>query len=251
MKESLKALHASVAHLSDVVEKIEPSKYTQPAYPKGWSIADTMSHLGSGAVISSRRFDDIVSGGEADPDFNQSTWDEWNAKEPSAQVADALVADAALLDRLQMLDEEGRDQFQFSVGPMTFDFSGFVEMRLNEQVLHTWDVEVTTDGSATLPVDAAGVLVDNLAMFVGFSGKPSGEAHDLHVKTIDPDREFVLAFGEDKIELSANEHGGHTDLELPAEAFVRLVAGRLDPKHTPRSVVGEHLDELRLAFAGY
>jgi uncharacterized protein (TIGR03083 family) len=251
MKESLKALHASVAHLSEVVEKIEPLKYTQPAYPKEWSIADTMSHIGSGAVILSRRFDDILSGAEADPDFNQSTWDEWNAKEPSAQVADALVADAALLDRLQMLDEEGRDQFQFSMGPMTFDFSGFVALRLNEQVLHTWDVEVTTNGSATLPVDAAGVLVDHLAMFVGLSGKPSGEVHDLHVKTIDPEREFVLALGTDKIELTANEHGGPTDMELPAEAFVRLVCGRLDPKHTPHGVVSEHLEELRSVFPGY
>jgi hypothetical protein len=25
----------------------------------------------------------------------------------------------------------------------------------------------------------------------------------------------------------------------------------LDPKHTPRSLVNEHLDELRLAFPGY
>jgi uncharacterized protein (TIGR03083 family) len=251
MKESLKALHSSVAHLSEVVEKIDPAKYTDSAYPKAWSIADTMSHIGSGAVILSQRFDDIVAGNETDPDFSQSVWDEWNAKEPAAQVTDALVADAALLDRLQMLDEEGRDKFEFSMGPMTFDFDGFVGMRLNEQVLHTWDVEVTVDGSATLPEAAAAVLVDNLPMFVGFSGKPSGEAHDLHVSTSEPAREFILAFGKDSVALSPNEHGGHSDIELSSEAFVRLVSGRLDPKHTPRSLVNEHLDELRVAFPGY
>jgi uncharacterized protein (TIGR03083 family) len=251
MKESLKALHASVAHLGEVVEKIDPSKYESSAYPTKWSIADTMSHIGSGAVILSRGFDDVVAANEADPDFNQSTWDEWNAKEPAAQVADALVADGALLDRLQMLDEEGRDAFAFSMGPMAFDFDGFVGLRLNEQVLHTWDIEVTLDAKATLPEQAAAVLLNNLAMFVGFSGRPSGEVIDLHINTTDPVRAFVLAFGEDSLKLTDNEHGGHVDLEIPAEALVRLVGGRLDAKHTPRGIDVQHLDALRTAFPGY
>lgn len=251
MKESLKALHSSVAHLSEVVERIDPTKYPDSAYPKEWSIADTMSHIGSGAVIMGRSFDNVVAGNEADPDFNQSVWDEWNAKEPAAQVADALVADGALLDQLQMLDEEGRDKFQFAMGPMTLDFDGFVCMRLQEQVLHTWDVEVALDGSVTLPEDAAAVMVDNLPIYVGFSAKSTGESHDLHVSTTDPTREFILAFAEDSVALSPNEHGGQSDIELTTEAFVRLVSGRLDPKHTPRSLVNEHLDELRLAFPGY
>jgi uncharacterized protein (TIGR03083 family) len=251
MKQSLKALHNSVAHLVEVIEKIEPAKYTDSAYPKEWSIADTMSHLGSGAVIASQNFDNITSGAEADPDFNKKTWDEWNAKEPAAQVADALVVDAALLDRLQMLDEEGRDKFEFSMGPMKFDFDAYVSLRLNEHALHTWDIEVTTNGSATVPEDAAAILVDHVAMYVGFSGKANGEAHDVLVKTVNPEREFVLAFGEESVSLSVNEHGGHVDLELPAEAFVRIVSGRLDPKHTPRDVTGEHLDELRGAFPGF
>jgi uncharacterized protein (TIGR03083 family) len=251
MRKSLKALHNSVAHLNEVIEKVGPDKYTDSAYPKEWTIADTMSHLGSGAVIASQSFDNIVSGAEGDPDFNKSTWDEWNAKEPSAQVADALVADAALLDRLQMLDEEGRDKFEFSMGPFKFDFDGFVGLRLNEHALHTWDIEVTTNGSATVPEDAAAIMVDHVEMYVGFSGKANGVAHDVIVKTVDPERDFVLTFGEEKVSMSVNEHGGHVDLELPAEALVRLIGGRLDPKHTPRTVTGEHLEELREAFPGF
>jgi uncharacterized protein (TIGR03083 family) len=251
MRKSLKALHNSVAHLNEVIETIDPAKYTDSAYPKEWTIADTMSHLGSGAVIMSQGFDNIQSGADADPEFNQSTWDEWNAKEPAAQVADALVANEALLDRLQMLDEDGRDKFQFSMGPMKLDFDGFVSLRLNEQALHTWDIEVTTNGSAAVPEDAAAILVDNVGIFVDFSGKANGVAHNVHVKTVDPDRDFVLAFEEASVSMSVNEEGGHVDVELPAEAFVRLVSGRLDPTHTPRSVTGEHLDELREAFPGF
>jgi len=58
-----------------------------------------------------------------------------------------------------MLDEEGRDKFEFSMGPMKFDFNGYVSLRLNEHALHTWDIEVTTNGSATVPEDAAAVMV--------------------------------------------------------------------------------------------
>jgi hypothetical protein len=41
-------------------------------------------------------------------------------------------------------------------------------------------------------------------------------------------------------------------LRLPVAAFVRLVYGRLDPDHTPASVVAEgvDLDDLRKAFPG-
>jgi hypothetical protein len=43
------------------------------------------------------------------------------------------------------------------------------------------------------------------------------------------------------------------DLTLPAEAFVRLVYGRLDRAHTPSSVTGDtaRLADLRKAFPGF
>jgi hypothetical protein len=43
------------------------------------------------------------------------------------------------------------------------------------------------------------------------------------------------------------------DLTLPAEAFLRLVYGRLDAAHTPSSVTGDtaRLADLRKAFPGF
>jgi hypothetical protein len=61
----------------------------------------------------------------------------------------------------------------------------------------------------------------------------------------------VLSFAETSLSLAPNEHGGHVDLELPAEAFVRLVGGRLDLKHTPFGLDNLLLEELRQAFPGY
>jgi len=41
-------------------------------------------------------------------------------------------------------------------------------------------------------------------------------------------------------------------LQLPAEAMVRLVYGRLDTQHTPVAVAGDgRLDQLRTAFPGF
>ena len=50
---------------------------------------------------------------------------------------------------------------------------------------------------------------------------------------------------------SPSPRDGQRQLVLPAEAFARLVYGRLDPDHTP-PVEGdaESLDELRKVFPG-
>lgn len=252
MNEQLKALRTSVEHLGAVIARIEPASLELPAYPAEWSIADVLSHVGSAAVILARRFDDIVDGRATDENFNQSVWDEWNAKTPAAQAADAPIADAALLARLESLPDDQRGPFRFQMGPMDMDFTGFVGLRLNEHVLHTWDVEVALDPSTTLALEEAGAVVDNLEMIVRFTGKPSGEVLTWHVHTIDPSRNFVLSFGPDSVALSASpgQPDDIVDLEIPAESFVRLIYGRLDPNHTPSVIDNRHLDELRRAFPG-
>jgi hypothetical protein len=61
--------------------------------------------------------------------------------------------------------------------------------------------------------------------------------------------EFSLTTGPDRLRCTGD--GGAPDLTLPAEAFIRLVYGRLDPEHTP-SFDGdpELLDSLRSVFPG-
>ncbi|MBV9095768.1 MAG: maleylpyruvate isomerase N-terminal domain-containing protein [Streptosporangiaceae bacterium] len=72
----------------------------------------------------------------------------------------------------------------------------------------------------------------------------------------DPQRQFILETG-DGVSLTAAPAGppepGLPEVNLPAEAFVRLVYGRLDPAHTPPSVkcTGVDLDDLRPLFPGF
>lgn len=251
MSERLEALRASVAHLRSLSARLGPDDYTRPAYPEEWAIADTFSHLGSGAVIAARSLEEGVAGRDRDPAFNQTVWDEWNAKAPAAQVADALDADAALVGLLDSTTESQRAGFRFALGPFDLDFEGFLGLRLGEHVLHTWDVEVVLDPAATLANDAANLIIDNLHRIVRFAGKATGEERVVTVRTLAPARDFDLVFGPDSLALVDAAHEGAVDLELPAESFVRLIYGRLDAAHTPTALDDRELDELRRAFPGF
>ncbi len=251
MGEELSALHASVERLGRIVDGLDADQLRRQAYPSEWTIADVLSHIGSGAVIMRRRFEDIVHGRSTDESFNQSTWDEWNAMTPDDQAARAPEADAALVSTLSALDDEHRDSFRFAMGPFDLDFAGFVGLRLNEHVLHTWDIEVVADPAARLPDTATRVVIDNLERIAGFAGRPVGREETFHVRTDDPTRGFTVSLSADSIVLIGSDPAPHPDLALPSEAFIRLVHGRLDPAHTPGGVDGPALDSLRQAFPGF
>ena len=251
MTKPLAVLRDSVEHLRSIIDNVDVLVPETPAYPSEWTIADTMSHIGSGAVIFTQRFNDIVEKRESDPNFNQSVWDTWNAKAPADQVKDALVANDALLVALEALPDDKRAEFHTVMGPFNLDFDGFVGMRLGEQALHTWDVEVVLDPTATLSSDVASVILENLARVVGFSGKANGEVKDVSVRTINPSREFMIVFAGDSVSLVTGSSTDEIDVELPAESFVRLVYGRLDQENSPAGTDNQVLDSLRVAFPGF
>ena len=250
MSATLSALAGSVQHLRDIAEPLDSAQLRSRGYPSEWAIADVLSHVGSGAVIMQRRLDDSLAGRATDDAFAPSVWDDWNAKSPEAKAKDALAADRALLDRIESLSDEERDRLQFSMGPITVGFEGFVGMRLNEHTLHTWDVEVALDPDATLDDDATQLVVDGLEMIARYTGKPSGVVHDVTVRTSDPTRHFTVSLGTDSVSFTPGGSTGTPDLELPAEALIRLVYGRLDPDHTPTGPDPELLEELRGVFPG-
>jgi uncharacterized protein (TIGR03083 family) len=251
MSDPLAALQESVARLRGLVEPLTGEQLRARAYPSEWRIADVLSHVGSGAVIMHARLDAGFAGEQLADDFAPRVWDEWNAKSPEAKVADALVADRAIVDRFASLTNTERERVVLSLGPFEFDFDGVVGLRLNEHVLHTWDVEVARDPTATLQSDAVQFIVDNLGMIVRFGGQPIGSEAELHVRTADPARDLTLTLGADSVALTPCEDNSHApDLELPAEAFVRLVYGRLDPAHAPPVQGDADLDALRRAFPG-
>ena len=251
MRDPLVALGSSSAHLRRIVQTLGAGQFDAPAYPSEWTIADVLSHLGSGAVILRRLFEDTLAGTETPPEFSQAVWDLWEQKPSVARAADALVADQELTTRLGSLTSEERSAFRFVMGPINEDLAGFICLRLNEHVLHTWDIEVTIDPAAILSTDATHVVIDRLELVARFTGKAPEAERRLSVRTTGPRRDFTLALGPQAVSLIPSGPGPvEPDLELPAEAFIRLVYGRLDPQHTPGRCGGEHLETLRRVFPG-
>jgi uncharacterized protein (TIGR03083 family) len=248
--DRLDALEASSARLASRIGSLSSEQLTSPSYASKWTIADVLSHMGSGAVIMRRAIDAAVSGDPVEDGFNQSVWDEWNAKSPDDKATAALAADRALLDRVAAMSADERASFQRSMGPFTLDLSSFLGLRLNEHVLHTWDIDVAIDPGATLPADAVEIVIDNLGMIAGFAGKSDGNERDIAIHTTEPDREILLKVGPERLSLEPSVTTTAADLELPSEAFVRLVYGRLDPAHTPPGVAAPELDDLRKMFPG-
>ncbi len=252
MSERLNALRESVAHLYDVASDIQPIDYTASAYPSEWTIADTMSHLGSGAVIGTRRIEDFVIGCDPGPDFNQTVWDLWNAKSPGDQVGDALLSDQRYLEALEGMTEEQRSEYRMSLGPMSFDFDGVVGLRLGEHVLHTWDVEVSFEADATLPADASALILDRINFLVGRTARLAGDERQISIRTIEPERSFTLRLTSEAAEFVEGSRDGRVDLEIPAEALVRLFYGRLDEAHTSESLRNNDVvTYLRGVFRGF
>ena len=244
------ALRSSVARLRDLASTLSDADLTGRAYPAEWSVADVLSHIGSGAVIMRRGLEDALAGRDTPEDFAPGVWDTWNAKTPTAQRDDALPADADFLTRIETTTPEERDRFAFALGPLSMGFTDFVAMRLGEHAFHTWDVETVGDPAATLPPQIAAVVVDNLELVAGFTAKPTGDTTTVTVVTTDPERGFRVALTPDSATLEPAAPATSADLTLPAEAFARLVYGRLDPEHTPPGDHGPALDVLRRVFPG-
>ena len=244
------ALRSSVGRLRDLAASLTEQQLTGGAYPTEWTVAQVLSHLGSAAVITQRRLEDALAGQDTPDDFAQGVWDTWNAKNPVAQRDDALTADAALLARLQAVAPDDQDRFSSAMGPMTLGFAQFVGMRLNEHAFHTWDIEVVGDPEATLTEQTAALVIDNLELVARFTAKPTGESATITVATTTPTRGFTIDLTPENVAFKDASDGADADLDLPAEAFARLVYGRLDVAHTPVGDHGAALDALRRVFPG-
>ena len=245
-----RALEASVVRLRNLAEGLNPEQLRVSAYPSEWTVADVLSHLGCSAEIVRLDIEASVTERELTGDYTTPIWETWNAKSEGAQLADALAADRELIERVESLTTEERAAVRVAFGPVELDLAGTLGARLNEHAVHSWDIDVAFDPAATIPADAAGIVVDNIELITQFAGTPDGTARALHVRTSEPRRDFTLTTGADGVALVACADDHAPDLELPAEALIRLVYGRLDPDHTPAAVAGAELGGLRGVFRG-
>ena len=247
--DPIAALRASHERLRSTVAPLTPDEVRAPAYPSEWSIAQVLSHIGSGAEIMMLAVD--AAPARVPPESNPPIWDIWNAKDADAQVADGLASDGALVARIESLAGDADARFQVWSGEV--DIAGLAAFRLFEHAVHTWDVVVAVQPGATLAPGAVEIMLPGLGGLVGFAAKPHGFSGRIHVTTVDPSDEYLLILGETPSWSTWDGGPADATLRLPAEALVRLVYGRMDAGNTPVGVEAEGigLDDLRAFFPGF
>jgi uncharacterized protein (TIGR03083 family) len=220
-----------------------------------WTVAQVASHLGSQAEI----FDNFVDAGltGSDPpsqDIFPPIWDEWNARTPRAQAQDSVTANENLLARMEALSDHELAGFRLSMFGMDLDAERFVRMRLSEHALHAWDVAVAFDPSATVAPGSVDLLIDGIGDLASRTGKASANPLVVGITTTEPTREFILDSSGVRLDAAPLEDAA-TDgtFQMPAEALVRLVYGRISDAHPPQGPVkgeGVELGDLTSIFSG-
>ncbi|MDQ1403334.1 MAG: hypothetical protein QOG03_1650 [Actinomycetota bacterium] len=250
-ERELAALRSSVGRLAAIGGGLDAGDLRRQAYPTEWAVHGVLSHLGSAAEITEHRIDSVLVAEQLDQAEVERIWAEWNAKSPEQRRDDALAAEESLLARFDAMTSDERSSFRFEMGPLVVDLAKFVGLRVNEHVLHSWDIAVTFDAAAVIPNDAVEVIVDSLGIIAGFVAKPTGTDRVITIATSAPERAFTVTLKPDAVTFEAVEPSAAADLTLTADAFVRLVYGRLDPQHTPPFTGdADVLDELRRVFPG-
>jgi uncharacterized protein (TIGR03083 family) len=248
----VRAVRASHDRLAVLVAGLDADGLRTRSYDTDWSVADVLSHLGSGAEI----FDLLVEAGTTGgappaPEAFQAIWATWNARSPEDQAAQSVAANEALVSRIESLTPAERAAFAVTLfGPAPLDLAGFLGMRLSEHAVHTWDVAVTFDPAARVAPDAVDLLVDGLPQTAGFTAKQAQAPVTVAVTTTGPDRVFTLDTGGVSLVPGPGPAGTTASIDLPAEAFLRLVFGRLDDA-AGVTAAGVTVPELKEVFPGF
>ncbi|MDA8298082.1 MAG: maleylpyruvate isomerase N-terminal domain-containing protein [Actinomycetota bacterium] len=250
----IRALRNSHDDLSGLLDRWVDSALLQgPSYDRQWTIAQVLSHLGSGAEIFSLLVD--TASEATDPPSHEALrerWAAWDAKAPQGQADDFVAADRHLIERLEGLTDAELAGLHLEMFGRELDAAGLLHLRLSEHALHRWDVTVMYHDRAELLDDAVALLVDGLGDFALRVGKPLEESAELTVRTADPARVFGFTLGPQLAVTDAPARAAAPVLELTAAELIRLVAGRLDPAHLfSINSEGRELERARQVFTGF
>jgi uncharacterized protein (TIGR03083 family) len=252
---SIAALRAHHDRLTAWVGGLTDEQLAGPSGASEWTIAQVLSHLGSGSEIMLGPVRAAANGTEVGAADNQAVWDRWDSASPRAQADGFVEHDARLLAVLEGLSDSQRTSLRIDMGflPEPAPLSVALGMRLNEIALHSWDALVGVDRDAEVDADAAAVMFDHFAdgvgFLLGFVAKPERL-----------DRPAVVAIGDHSLvvegaaSVRSGTEGATATFTGPPGAALRLIGGRLDAEHTPRGVEitgNVSLDDARAVFPGY
>jgi uncharacterized protein (TIGR03083 family) len=229
--------------LAAYLEKLPDDGWTEQSACSDWQVYQAVSHIGSQPAIHAGMVQAGLRG--APPMTNedrQAIWGRFDAMAPLEVYPAFKANNDAFVALVDSLTEEELGSTMPWIGGRSAPVAEVLASRLNEQVLHVWDIRWARDKDVRL---TAAAVPDLLALNLtpgrlGGLAKPA-QALALVGKTIqfvlsDPDGAVALAVGADGVQATEGKADA-PDLtaELSSEAMVRLVWGRYDVAEGVRS----------------
>lgn len=250
---TITALRAEHDTLADLVRTLTDDQLATTSGASEWTVAQALSHMGSGAEIG-RAPIARAAGETVAAEDNQTIWARWDATAPRAQAEGFLEYNGRWLDTVEALTPEQRSSLTVDLGflPEPVPLVTALGMRLNEVANHSWDVRVAFDVHAGVDADSAAVLVDLLtgpvAFMLGFLAKPAELAGPASVAI--PGGGLVI---DDTVTVVDHLESPSATFNGPPEALVRLISGRLKAPYDNGVTIDGNitLDDLRRVFPGF
>lgn len=250
---TIAALRSEHDSLAGLVPALTDDQLRAASGADEWTVADVLSHLGSGAEIG-RAPIAIAAGEQVEREDNQAIWDRWDAASPRDQAAGFVERDTQMVETAEALTSGQRTSLKVDLGflPEPVPLVTALGMRLNEVASHSWDVRVAFDPAAEVPPEPAAVLVDlcagPLSFLVGFIAKPAELARPVSIAIPGG----VLVVG-DTVAIEPETTASTAAFHGAAGTFTRLLNGRLKPPYDQGATVDGDitLADLRRVFPGY
>src|SRR5579862_8983721 len=232
------ALRSGYDSLAGIVRDLSDEQLAGPTGAAEWDVSQVLSHLGSGAEIGQNTLH-VSLEGKPNPglEFNKTIWARYDNASRRERLEWFLAANEALIQSYESLSDEVRDTLRIDMGflPAPVDVATACGFRLSEFALHSWDVRAGTDPAATVAPEATPILLQRLPMLAVIA-----------VTTTDPAQDFTVDLGEKASIIPGAPEQSDGALTLPAEAFVRLIVGRLKPQYTPADITATGSADLEI-----
>jgi uncharacterized protein (TIGR03083 family) len=227
---------AEYKRLLGYLEHLPAAGWTEQSACAEWQVYRVVSHLGSQAQIHAIRLEAGLRGDRPMTDEQRNeVWDHFNSLKPDEMLpAFRRTNDEYFKVADSLTDEELGRSIPWN-RPEPAPVVNAVVGRLNEQVLHAWDIEWARNRQATLAPEPLPDLLEHNISPARLSGlvKPD-RAPELDGKIIG----FLIRPPSVAAHLQVDSAGAKgaigraetpdVTLHLPTEAFIRLLWGRYD-----------------------
>ena len=215
------------------LERLPAEGWTEQSACRDWQVYQVVSHIGSQPEIHAANIRAGLRGEPAQTnEQRQAIWGYFDSLKPLEVLPAFRKNNDAFFELIDSLsdDELGRTIPWFS-GPTPM--AGVLASRLNEQVLHTWDILWARDNQARLTPEAVPTLLQlnltpfRLAGLVKPDQAPRLAGETVQFRLRDTGGAVHLRLAPNGVAAAQGEaESPALTAELPSEAFVRLLWGR-------------------------